>query len=543
VVEEAILAGCLTALMILLFLGSWRSTLIIAVSIPLAIITSIIALSALGETINIMTLGGLALAVGILVDDATVAIENISQHLEQGKPLEQAILDGAQQIAVPTFVSTLSICIVFVPMFLLTGVARHLFVPLAEAVVFAMLASYFFSRTLVPTLAKYLLRAGEHHKESADDYGSHRRAHSRNPFSQFHRSFERGFLRLRDAYRGVLSRCMVSPRMFIVLFLAGCVASAALLPWVGRDFFPSVDAGQIKLHLRAKTGTRIEETARLCDQVETLIRSVIPADELATILDNIGLPGSGTNLSYNNSGTVGPADADIMISLAKGHKPTEYYIRLLREKLAAEFPGVTFYFLPADIVSQILNFGLPAPIDIQVAGRNIEGNRKFALNLLERLRQVTGIADLRMQQPFDQPKLDVEVDRVKAQQAGFSQREVASNLLITLSGSFQTNPTFWLNPKTGVSYNVITQVPQYDLDSLQALANIPLTSQGGAKSEILGNLATVTRGSERAVISHWNVQPAIDIYANVQGRDLGAVADDVAKIMMKVRRKCRRDPG
>jgi len=531
VVEEAILAGCLTALMILLFLGSWRSTLIIAVSIPLAIITSIIALSALGETINIMTLGGLALAVGILVDDATVAIENISQHLEQGKPLEQAILDGAQQIAVPTFVSTLSICIVFVPMFLLTGVARHLFVPLAEAVVFAMLASYFFSRTLVPTLAKYLLRAGEHHQANTGDPGSRESARSRNPFSRFHRAFERGFHRLRKAYRSVLSRCMTNPRMFVMLFLAGCIASAALLPWVGRDFFPSVDAGQIKLHLRAKTGTRIEETARLCDQVETLIRSVIPADELATILDNIGLPGSGTNLSYNNSGTVGPADADIMISLAKGHKPTEYYIRLLREKLATEFPGVTFYFLPADIVSQILNFGLPAPIDIQVAGRNIEGNRKFALNLLERLRQVTGIADLRMQQPFDQPKLDVEVDRVKAQQAGFSQREVASNLLITLSGSFQTNPTFWLNPKTGVSYNVITQVPQYELDSLQALANIPLTGQGGAKSEILGNLATVTRGSERAVISHWNVQPAIDIYANVQGRDLGAVADDVAKIM------------
>ena len=523
VIEEAILAGCLTALMILLFLGSWRSTVIIAVSIPLAIITSIIVLSALGETINIMTLGGLALAVGILVDDATVAIENISQHLEQGKALEQAILDGAQQIAVPTFVSTLAICIVFVPMFLLAGVARYLFVPLAEAVVFAMLASYFFSRTLVPTLAKYLLRAGDHSQDA------HRP--SRNPFARFHRSFERAFHRLRDGYRNVLSRCMASPRMFIALFLAGCIASAALLPWIGRDFFPSVDAGEIKLHVRAKTGTRIEETARLADQVETLIRSVIPAEELRTILDNIGLPSSGTNLSYNNSGTVGPADMDIMISLAKGHKPTEYYIRLLREKLMTEFPGVTFYFLPADIVSQILNFGLPAPIDVQVAGRNIEGNRKFALNLMERLRQVSGIADLRMQQPFDQPKLDVDVDRVKAQQAGFSQREVASNLLITLSGSFQTNPTFWLNPKTGVSYNVITQAPQYDLDSLQALANIPLTAQGGAKSEILGNLATVSRGSERAVISHWNVQPAIDLYANVSGRDLGAVADDVAKIM------------
>ena len=416
-------------------------------------------------------------------------------------------------------------------MFLLTGVARYLFVPLAEAVVFAMLASYFFSRTLVPTLAKYLLRASDHHGDNGEGYDAHRAARGGNPFARFHRSFERGFQGLRDAYRGVLERCMGSPRLFIVIFLAGCVGSAALLPWVGRDFFPSVDAGQIKLHLRAKTGTRIEETARLCDQVETLIRSVIPAAELVTILDNIGLPSSGTNLSYNNSGTVGPADADIMISLGKGHQPTEYYIRTLRKKLAQEFPGVTFYFLPADIVSQILNFGLPAPIDIQVVGRSVEANRKFALTLLERLRQITGIADLRVQQSFDQPKLDVTVDRTKAQQAGFSQREVASNLLITLSGSFQTNPTFWLNPKTGVSYNVITQAPQYDLDSLQALSNIPLTGQGGAKSEILGSLATVTRGAERAVISHWNVQPVIDIYANVQGRDLGAVADEVTKIV------------
>jgi multidrug efflux pump subunit AcrB len=523
VIYEAVLAGCLTALMILLFLGSWRSTLIIAVSIPLAILTSLTALSALGETINIMTLGGLALAVGILVDDATVAIENISQHLERGKPLDQAILDGAQQIAIPTFVSTLSICIVFVPMFLLTGVARYLFVPMAEAVVFAMLASYFFSRTLVPTLAKYLLHETVVH-------GGHPEP-SRNPFARFHHAFEAGFAALREAYRRLLGQSMQHQKFFILLFLMGCVGSAGLLPWVGRDFFPSVDAGQFKLHVRAKTGTRIEESARLCDLVETEIRKVIPPRELDTILDNIGLPSSGTNLSYNNSGTTGPADADIIVSLTKGHRPTQEYVRLLRQNLPVEFPGTTFYFLPADIVSQILNFGLPAPIDIQVIGRNIESNRQFAFLLLDRLRQVAGIADLRIQQPFDQPKLDVTVDRTQALQAGFMQHDVATNLLIALSGSFQTSPNFWLNPKTGVNYNVITQAPQYKIDSPQALINIPLSGSNNAKQVILGDFATVSRGAERAVISHWNVQPVLDIYASAQGRDLGGVADEVTRIV------------
>jgi multidrug efflux pump subunit AcrB len=523
VVFEAVLAGCLTALMILIFLGSWRSTLIIAISIPLAILTSLAVLSALGETINIMTLGGLALAVGILVDDATVAIENISQHLERGKPLYEAIVDGAQQIAVPTFVSTLCICIVFVPMFLLTGVARYLFVPMAQAVVFAMLASYVFSRTLVPTLAKYLLR------ESVLEHG-HPRA-SRNPFVRLHLAFERGFEQVRLGYRALVARCMQHQKSFMAMFLAGCLVSMALLPFVGREFFPSVDAGQFRLHLRAKTGTRIEETARLCDLVEAELRRLIPPAELETILDNIGLPSSGTNLTYNNSGTIGPADADITVSLKDGHRPTDDYLRLLRQRLPEAFPGVMFYFLPADIVSQILNFGLPAPIDIQVIGRNVEANRDFALKLLDRLRRVPGTADLRIQQPFDQPRLDVVVDRTKAQQAGFSQREVASNLLISLSGSFQTNPTFWLNPKTGVSYNVITQAPQYEIDSLQALANIPLNGRDNPKPEILGSLATVTRSAERAVISHWNVQPVIDIYGAVQGRDLGGVAQDVREIV------------
>ncbi|HTT41170.1 MAG TPA: efflux RND transporter permease subunit [Burkholderiales bacterium] len=524
VMYEAILAGCLTALMILLFLGSWRSTLIIAVSIPLAMLTSMSILSALGETINIMTLGGLALAVGILVDDATVAIENMSQHLEQGKSLEQAILDGAQQIAIPTFVSTLCICIVFVPMFLLTGVARYLFVPMAEAVVFAMLASYFFSRTLVPTLAKYLLRA--------EDHGESKRKPSRwNVLGRVHHGFEAGFARVRTSYRGLLERAMATPLVFIGLFLAGCAASVVLLPFVGSDFFPSVDAGQFKLHVRAKTGTRIEETARLCDLVEADIRNVIPPSEVETILDNIGLPTSGTNLSYNNSGTAGPADADIIVSLKSGHRPTDEYIRMLRRQLPESFPGVVFYFLPADIVSQILNFGLPAPIDIQVVGRDIEGNRKYALALLEKLKQVTGIADLRIQQPFDQPKLDLAVDRTKAQQIGLSQKDVATNLLVALSGSFQTSPSFYLNWKNGVSYQVITQAPQYRIDSLQTLANIPITGTGRAQPEILGNVASLTRGAERAVISHWNVQPVIDIYGGVQQRDLGGVADDVTAIV------------
>jgi multidrug efflux pump subunit AcrB len=401
-------------------------------------------------------------------------------------------------------------------------VARYLFVPLAMAVVFAMLASYFFSRTLVPTLAKYLLRAQHHGGGGPGRW---------NVLAHFHQTFERGFSRVRGGYRALLERSLRVPMTFMGLFLAGCIVSGALIPWVGRDFFPSVDAGQFKLHLRAKTGTRLEETARICDQVEAKLREVIPPAELETILDNIGLPTSGTNLSYNNSGTVGPADADIIVSLRKGHHPTADYIRTLRAQLPLEFPGITFYFLPADIVSQILNFGLPAPIDIQVIGRNLEGNRKFAMDLMERLKSIHGIADLRIQQPFDQPRLDVAVDRTRAQQAGLSQRDVASNLLITLSGSFQTNPTFFLNPKNGVSYNIITQAPQYRMDSLQALANIPITSSSGAQSEILGSFASVSRAAERAVVSHWNVQPVIDLYGGVQGRDLGGVADEVTKIV------------
>jgi multidrug efflux pump subunit AcrB len=523
VIREGLIAACLTGLMILLFLGSWRSTLIIAVSIPLSILTSITVLSALGETINIMTLGGLALAVGILVDDATVAIENISQNREQGKELEQAILDGAQQIAVPTFVSTLSICIVFIPMFLLTGVARYLFVPLAEAVVFAMLASYFFSRTLIPTLAKFLL-SRESHAQRAD-------ARPRGLFARMHARFERGFGRLQQTYHRRLASCLGQPRLFGTLFLGACVLSLGLIPWLGSDFFPTVDAGQIKLHMRAMTATRIEEAARLCDLVEKSIREAIPASELSSILDNIGLPVSGINLSYSNSGPIGNADADILVSLAQEHRPTEQYVHDLRRRLVAQFPGISFAFLPADIVSQILNFGLPAPIDVQIVGQNLEGNRRHAMKLIDKLSRIDGIVDLRIQQPFDQPKLHVLVDRTKAQQAGFSQREVATNLLISLSGSSQTTPNFWLNPANRVSYPIAVETPQYQVDSLQALANIPVTGASGAKPEILGSLATIERGSGQAVMSHYNVQPVIDIYGGVQRRDLGGVADEVTRIV------------
>jgi multidrug efflux pump subunit AcrB len=525
VVREAIIAACLTGFMILVFLGSWRSTLIIAVSIPLSILTSIIVLSALGETINIMTLGGLALAVGILVDDATVEIENINRNIDQGKEIVQAILDGAQQIAVPALVSTLSICIVFVPMFFLSGVARYLFVPLAEAVSFAMLASYLLSRTLVPTMAKYLLVAQI--QESREDAPK-----SRNPFVRIQQRFEVGFESLRDRYHRLLDTCIRHSRVFVICFFSACVLSFALLPMVGQDFFPTVDSGEFKLHLRAPTGTRIEETAALCERVDDEMRRLIPKDQLVTIIDNIGVPYSGLNLSYSNSAPIGPGDADILVALSKDHSPTERYIHDLRAKLGHDFPGVTFYFLPADIVSQILNFGLPAPIDIQIVGRNLIGDREFADNLMNQLKFVSGTTDLRIQQPFDQPKLHIDVDRTKAQQIGYTQRDVANNLLISLSGSFQTSPTFWLDQRTGVSYNIAVQTPQYRVDTLQDLENIPVTGPNpNAPPEILASLASFSRGAEMGVVSHYNVMPVIDIYGAVQDRDLGGVARDIAPII------------
>ncbi|HEV2233705.1 MAG TPA: efflux RND transporter permease subunit [Terriglobia bacterium] len=529
VLREGLIAACLTGAMILIFLGSWRSTLIIAVSIPLSILTSIIVLSALGETINIMTLGGLALAVGILVDDATVTIENIHRNLAQGKEIEPAILDGAQQIAVPALVSTLVICIVFVPMFFLTGVARYLFVPLAESVVFAMLASYLLSRTLVPTMARYLLQA---HEEGLQAQA----AASRNPLVRLQAGFEKAFERFQASYRRLLESCIRRRNVFVFCFVLACVFSFALVPWVGEDFFPAVDSGQFKLHLRAPTGTRIEEMAPLCDRVETAIRQQIPPEELSSVIDNIGLPFSGINLTYSNSAPIGPGDADILATLSENHHPTEKYVHDLRLRLPGEFPGVSFYFLPADMVGQILNFGLPAPLDVQVVGRSVDANRQFAAQLLTQLKQVPGAVDLRIQQPFDQPLLHVVVDRTKAGQAGFTQRDIASSMLISLSGSFQTSPTFWLNPKNGVSYSVTAQTPQYKIDSLQSLENIPLTGPGGAHPEILGSLASISRGKGPAAISHYNVQPVIDIYGSVQRRDLGSVSRAITSIIDKNRK-------
>jgi multidrug efflux pump subunit AcrB len=525
VVREAIIAACLTGFMILVFLGSWRSTLIIAVSIPLSILTSLIVLSALGETINIMTLGGLALAVGILVDDATVEIENINRNIDQGKEIVQAILDGASQIAVPALVSTLAICIVFVPMFFLSGVARYLFVPLAEAVCFAMMASYLLSRTLVPTMAKYLLEA-----RTEEDPNAPAQASS-NPFVRMQHSFEVHFDGLRDRYHRLLERCIHHRVIFAICFLAFCVLSFALLPLLGQDFFPAVDSGEFKLHMRAPTGTRIEETAALCDQVEAVIRKQIPQSELVSVIDNIGLPYSSINLSYSNSAPIGPGDADILAELSKDHHPTANYVHDLRIELAKDFPGVTFYFLPADIVSQILNFGLPAPIDIQILGRDLGANRVFADNLLNRLKFVPGTVDLRIQQAFDQPRLHIEVDRTKAQDIGYTTRDIASNVLISLSGSFQTSPNYWLDQRTGVSYSIATQTPQYRVDSLQDLQNIPVTGPGTPQSEIMASVASFSRGAEMGVVSHYNIMPVIDIYGAVQGRDLGGLSREIEPII------------
>jgi multidrug efflux pump subunit AcrB len=525
VMREAAIAAGLTALMILLFLGSWRSTIIISISIPLSILASIITFSALGETINIMTLGGMALAVGILVDDATVAIENISTNLEQGKPLEQAILDGSQQIAVPAFVSTICICIVFVPLFFLTGVARYLFVPLGEAVVFAMLASYVLSRTLVPTLAKYLLRGHEH------DVDAHTQS-SRHVLARLQYRFEHGIQRTRDAYQRLLEVVVARRAVFVAASLIFCLASLVLTKWVGEDFFPSVDSGQFRLHLRAPTGTRLEETAALCEEVDQVIRERVPAAHLGTIIDNVGRPTSGINLTYSTSAPIGPADADILVSLRGDHEPSARYVHDLRVMLNSRFPGVTFSFLPADIVTQILNFGLPAPIDVQVLGGNREASGAVAATLLIRMSQIPGIVDLHVHQPADQPKLHISVDRTRAADLGMTQRDVANNLLISLSGSAQTTPTFWLNPATGVSYPVATMTPEYRMNSLGDLAGIPLP---GDRPQILGALATFERGSGSAVVSHYDVQPVIDLYGSVQGRDLGSVASEITRIVDEAR--------
>jgi CzcA family heavy metal efflux pump len=532
VLREALIAACLTGLMILLFLGNWRNTLIIAVSIPLSILCSIIVLSALGESLNIMTLGGLALAVGILVDDATVTIENIDRHLAMGKPLTPAILDGASQIAVPAFVSTLCICIVFVPMFFLTGTARFLFVPLAEAVVFAMLASYLLSRTLVPTLVMYLLKNHEHEDKFRVGAGFFA------PFKRLQIWFERRFEQLRESYHRTLRSAMDHRGLFVTCFLAFCILSLGLVFFLGQDFFPSVDAGLFRMHVRGRAGLRIEETARLCDEVENYVRTKIPKDELVTVLDNIGLAYSSINNSYSTSGSIGTSDAEILFSLnQEKHHPTDDYVKQLREDLPRQFPGVEFFFQPADIVTQILNFGLPSPIDIQVVGKNQAQNYQLAQEMANQLRHVPGATDVHVQQLVNAPALRLNVDRSRAQQVGLQQRDVAQNLLVSLSGSFQTAPTFWLNRENGVTYNVAVQTPEYRVDSLQALMNTPITAVGAPAPQVLANLATVTPAVTPAVISHYNIQPVIDVYASVQGRDLGGVARDTRKIVADFQKK------
>jgi CzcA family heavy metal efflux pump len=520
VIREGLIAACLTALMILLFLGDWRPTVIIAVSIPLSIFVSVLLLAALGETINIMTLGGLALAVGILVDDATVEIENIERNLAMGKEMKQAILDGAQQIAVPAFVSTLCICIVFVPMFFLTGVAKFLFVPLAEAVSFAMLASYLLSRTLIPTMVMFIMRGHEH-----------RGAETKNPFVKFQRKFEHGFEKFRGGYQQLLETTLEHRGLFAACFVIFCVLSMGLVFKLGQDFFPQVDAGLIRLHFRARPGLRVEETARLCDEVERVLRSDIPKEELQTMLDNIGVPYSGINLSYASSGVIGTNDAEILIALnPEHHRPTAGYIRRLRRELPTLFPGVEFFFQPADIVSQILNFGLPAPVDIQIMGADMRTSYDIGQKIANRLRQIPGAADVHVQQMLSLPTLYVDMDRTRINQVGLNAQNVAQSVLISLSGSSQTTPDYWLNPKNGVTYPVAIQTPQYHMTSLQDLINTPVTGEN-AQPQVLGNLAQITPVARPAVVNHYNVQPVIDVYASTQGRDLGGVASDIMKAL------------
>jgi len=519
VIREALIAAALTACMILIFLGDWRPTIVISISIPLSIFVSIILLGAIGQTINIMTLGGLALAVGILVDDATVEIENIERNLAMGKEMRQAILDGAQQIAVPAFVSTLSICIVFVPMFFLTGVAKFLFVPLAEAVSFAMLASYLLSRTLIPTLVMYIMRGHEH-----------REAGAKSALGRFQRGFEHKFEEFRRGYEALLETTLQHRGLFVVCFLIFCVLSLGLFTFLGQDFFPQVDAGLIRLHLRARPGLRVEETARLCDQVESFLREQIPSGQLQTILDNIGLPNSGINQSYSSNGTIGTSDAEILIALnPENHEPTADLTRQLRDSLPREFPGAEFFFQPADIVTQILNFGLPAPIDVQVVGTDMQSNYSIAQKIANRMRHVPGTADVHVQQLLSLPTLHMDIERTRVTQVGLTAREVAQSALVSLSGSFQTTPNFWLNPRNEVTYQIAVQSPQYRMTSLQDLLNIPVTSQKGP--QLMGNLVQLSPATRPATVNHYNVQPIIDVYASTEDRDLGAVAADTDKII------------
>jgi CzcA family heavy metal efflux pump len=522
---EGIIAAALTSIMILLFLGSWRSTVIIAISIPLSVLGAIALLAAFGETLNIMTLGGLALAVGILVDDATVTIENINWHLEQGKDVRTSILDGAAQIVTPAFVSLLCICIVFVPMFFLEGVARFLFVPMAEAVMFAMVCSFILSRTLVPTMANYLLH--KHAEENHED-----KPRSRNPLVNFQRTFERHFLRLRDVYHHILTLAVADRRVFVAAFLAFVLASFALVPFLGRNFFPSVDGGQILMHVRTQIGTRVEEAANQFADVQKVVREVIPPQEIEAMVDNIGLSISSINLTYNNTGVVGEQDGDIQIALKEGHAPTADYVKKLREVLPRRFPGVTFSFPPADIVSQILNFGSPAPVDIQIRGANLDAGFDYANLILPKIRAIPGVADARIQQSRQSPVFNVDVDRTRAQEVGVTTRDVTNSMVVNLAGSSQVAPTYWLNPQNGVSYPIVMQTPQYRLDSLTALANMPINgSTGAASQQVLGGIANFTRTNGNAIVSQYDIQSMVEVHATAQDRDLGAVAADIRKVL------------
>jgi multidrug efflux pump subunit AcrB len=527
VAVEGVIAALLTSVMILLFLGSWRSTIIIAVSIPLSVLGAIICLSAIGETLNIMTLGGLALAVGILVDDATVTIENINWHLEQGKEVEPAILDGANQIVTPAFVSLLCICIVFVPMFFLQGVARYLFVPMAEAVMFAMAWSFLLSRTLVPTMAKYLLKPHVHHDSLSG------RKPSRNPLVRFQQAFEGVFARFRHGYGDLLTLAMGHRRVFVAGFLGVVALSFALVPYLGRNFFPSVDAGQILMHVRTQVGTRIEETANQLADVQKAVRKIIPPDQIETLTDNIGMPISGINLTYNNTGVIGTQDADIQIKLKGEHRPTAEYVKILREQLPRQFPGMTFAFLPADIVSQILNFGAPAPIDLQIRGANLPANFDYAGKLLAKIKRIPGVADARIQQSPNNPTFNIDVDRTRAQYVGLTERDVTNSLVVNLAGSSQVAPTYYLNPENGVSYSIVMQTPQYHVDSLSKLETIPVSASGAATASapILGGLAEIKRSAGNAVVSQYDIQSIVQIFATTQGRDLGAVSADIRKVI------------
>ncbi len=529
-IREGVIAGCLTALMILLFLGNWRSTLIIAVSIPLSILTSVIVLNMLHETINLMTLGGLALAVGILVDDATVMIESVSQIIESGdaSDVADAIRRGSQSIAAPALLSTLCICIVFMPLFLLSGVSRYLFVPLAEAVVIAMLASYVLSRTLAPTMAMYMLKLHVHAPES------------RHLFVLFERGFERRFAALRASYQDLLTSCVSSPLVFIPTFLTVVALVFLLVPWLGQDFFPQTDNGQILLHARTSTGMQIEETAKIADEIESFVRAKLPKDEIENIVDNIGLPLAPLNLIHATSGVAGANDVDILVSLTASHHPTADYVRALRRQLARQFPEVTFYFLPADMVTQILNFGLPSPIDIQIEGGKIEVSHDIAQKLLAKLKTIPGLVDLHIHQNMDYPTIDVDVNRTKALQTGMTERDVASSVLNSLSGSFQITPMFFVNWVNGVNYNLVVQTPQYHMQSLSDVQNIPVTGKDKSNAAILTDVASMRRAHQMAIVSHFNIRRVIDVYGGLEGRDLGAVSRDVEKIVSEAKKKLPR---